>query len=75
MNHYNSNDNTVIFSNSLTAERGISLGCVVGGECVSSSEEESSLNPIADGPLLATLKYVRDGGVILPANDLADLFN
>lgn len=41
---------------------------------VSSSDDESeSSTPVADGPLLAVLKYVRNGGVPLPAIDLADL--
>lgn len=41
------------------AERGMGLGCVAGfveGTGVaSSSEDESSLNPMAEGPLLAAL--------------------
>lgn len=39
----------------------------------SSSDDESLLNPTAEGPLLATLMYVRNGEVPLPAKDLADL--
>lgn len=39
----------------------------------SSSEDESLSIIIAEGPLLAALIYVRNGGVPLPAIDLADL--
>lgn len=56
---------------------GISLGWVPDfldkTETVSSSDDESPSSPIAEGSLLATLKYVRKGGVPLPAKDLADL--
>jgi len=31
------------------------------------------MNSKAEGPLLAALRWVNEGGVALPANDLADL--
>ena len=58
---------------------GIGLGWEVVTEFLdvtgadSSSEEESLSTANVDGPLLATLIYVRNGGVPLPAIDLADL--
>lgn len=39
----------------------------------SSSDEESLSSPKAEGPLCAPLRNVRNGGVPLLANDLADL--
>lgn len=39
----------------------------------SSSDDESLFSPIAEGPLLAAVRYVRKGGVPLPAKDLAEL--
>lgn len=45
----------------------------VGPASSSEEEEESFSRPIAEGPLLAALRYARKGGVPLLANDLADL--
>lgn len=61
----------------------MALGWLVGGfpedesvgaaAAASSSDEESLSSPKAEGPLCAALRNVRNGGVPLLANDLADL--
>mgnify|MGYP004710960063 CR=1 FL=1 len=50
------------------------MGLLVVGEA-SSSDEEPSSRPIAEGPLLTGHIDERMGGVALPAKDLADLQN
>lgn len=62
----------------MLTDRGIGIGLLTAfGDVtvvVSSSEDEPLSSCMADGPLLATLMYVQNGGVPLPAKDLAELW-
>lgn len=62
----------------MLTDRGIGIGLLANFEDVnraaSSSEDEPLSSCMADGPLLATPMYVRNGGVPLPAKDLAELW-
>lgn len=70
---------TKVLDKETLTDRGIGLGWLVVGDAlsriVSSSDEEPSSMPTADGPLLTGQKEERIGGVALPAKDLADLRN